>query len=74
MVVVCIDTNDLIHGPIQNLLTIGKSYNVLEVLEENGKSEMYLVVDDRGQRATYRCDRFIDLSKVRAEKLQELGI
>lgn len=73
MVVVCVNNSDLILGPNQTLLTIGKSYELIEQSSDS-KSTMYLIIDDEGQKAQYDGKRFIPLSQIRAEKLQELGI
>lgn len=50
MVVVCVNNNDLIVGPTQSLLTVGKSYELIKVIKRDGFESMYVVVDDTGQK------------------------
>ena len=74
MVVICVNNSSLIVGPTQSLLTVGNSYELVKVMKEDEVESIYVVIDDRGQEAAYRCDRFIPLSQIRSDKLKQLGI
>lgn len=65
MKVVCISDKAL------DPLTIGKFY---DVEESNGDPPVYRIMDDQGKLNWFRSSRFIDLCKIRNDKLDQIGI
>lgn len=79
MKVICINNQNLIEGGT-SLLTVGKIYNVIEVISESNESdyklgvvpdEMYKIVDNIGNISPYMSSRF---KMLRDSNLDKLGI
>ena len=72
MKAICIDnTNYEGDGTPSCSLTIGKVYDVSDFYNER---KLYKVINDDMVNAIYQQSRFINLSKIRNDKLKELGI
>jgi hypothetical protein len=68
MRVICINNSGIINGPIE-LLTIDKTYEAIK----NFRGQYY-IKDNSGDERWYNENRFKDISIIRQEKLNQLGI
>jgi hypothetical protein len=68
MRVICINNSGIINGPIE-LLTIDKTYETILINEGQ-----YYIKDNSGDERWYNENRFKDISIIRQEKLNKLGI
>jgi hypothetical protein len=66
MKIICVDEDG-----IENELTYGKWYNATTT---GGELKRYVIINDEDIRVSYQCWRFKDISEVREEKLNKLGI
>ena len=67
MKVICINNENV-------KLTIGKSYDVISIIDIIDSSIQYLLKNDEGATNYYKSERFIDLVKFREDKLKNLDI
>ena len=74
--VFCIDNNPegMINETINLVaLTLNKSYKVLnELTYSDSKYSVLYIVNDQGQKASYRAERFVTLQEWRQRQLENL--
>jgi len=68
MKLICINNSGIINGPIE-LLTIDKTYDAIKI-----SGGQYYIKDNSGDERWYNENRFKDISIIRQEKLNQLGI
>jgi hypothetical protein len=68
MKLICINNSGIINGPIE-LLTIDKTYEAIKTFRGQ-----YYIKDNSGDERWYNENRFKDISIIRQEKLNQLGI
>jgi hypothetical protein len=73
MKVICINNKTLGGKPIKGL-TLGKIYEVIQVINGSKGKDIYMIIDDNNQWNSWHDEVLMDLIEWRKIRLNDLGI